>query len=285
MTQISNHTCRLCNGVTKFRFQKTVLQRYPVSFFECEVCESLMAEEPYWLDEAYAIPGVHIDVSILGRSLKNWVATNALLRVLDPSRSWVCLDYGCETGVFVRLMRDLGHNFFGYDRYADAHFCDAFCADTDKYKYDLLSSFEVFEHFSNPQVELKSLLDLDVKVVVFSTWFYEKNHDVDWGYLAPECGQHVFFYSVKAMKLFASQLGYEFVHCRYFSILFKPNLLKPSEIQALHHFVENSQRIVSEGLASALEQVMFGNEFMNADSERAMTLLKNLLARSGGLAE
>ena len=86
--------CRLCSAVARFRFQKAVLARHNVAYYACDACGSMQTEAPYWLDAAYDIPGVHIDVGIASRTLRNWIGLALLFDAIGLDRSANIVDYG-----------------------------------------------------------------------------------------------------------------------------------------------------------------------------------------------
>jgi hypothetical protein len=82
--------CRLCDGTTLLKFRRIVLLKYDVGYHKCLKCGSIQTDGPFWLDEAYSIPGVHIDVGIASRTVRTWIlpphfsitlATRRMLRV------------------------------------------------------------------------------------------------------------------------------------------------------------------------------------------------------------
>ncbi len=74
--------------------------------------------------------------------------------------------------------------------------------------YDIVTAFEVVEHFAHPETELAGLFRLAPQVLITSTQPYEGGMAKDWWYIGPETGQHVFFYSHKALHQIAARFGY-----------------------------------------------------------------------------
>ena len=125
------------------------------------------------------------------------------------------LDYGGGEGIFVRMMRDLGFNFYRHDLYADnlyARFFDLndFPKET---KFDVLTAFEVFEHLADPLTEIKKMLELIQILLLFSTELQpseEMKKLEDWWYIVPETGQHISFYNETSLEKIADLLGLNF---------------------------------------------------------------------------
>lgn len=266
----SNLACRLCGGQESCHlFSKTILGLYEVGYFECKSCGSLQTQFPYWLDEAYSIPGVHLDVGIASRSVKNWFGLSALLNEIDFPKDSLAIDFGTSRGLFARLMRDAGYSFFGYDKFSIPEFVNYFCLDSlEGSRPALITAFEVFEHFAEPAKSLKQLFETGASMIVFSTWFY-KGHDKDWIYIAAECGQHVFFYTESALRNFAAEHGYELKLTAFFFLLLRPGSLEAHQLAGIDRFAANSEEMVRGTLVSQFENVKFGNDFMNRDLETA----------------
>jgi hypothetical protein len=213
--------CRLCGARAKFVYALDVLARHKVNYFECESCGSLQTEYPYWLDDAYSIPGVHVDTGQAARVIQTWIRIVFLLETIDFDKNVDCIDYGGSSGLLTRLMRDSGFQYFAYDRYERAKYSNYFQIDRlDAKTPILISAFEVFEHFSNPKTALDELFATKAELIVFSTQFYE-GQGPNWDYLFPACGQHVFFYKERALRAFAHDRGYNLIRTSDFFILLR----------------------------------------------------------------
>jgi hypothetical protein len=92
------------------------------------------------------------------------------------------------------------------DKYAVPTYSQGF-SEPDFAAPDFVLAFEVLEHFATPARELEDLFQLRPKVLLASTAIYADQR-ADWWYLAPESGQHVFFYSEKAVRMIAERFGY-----------------------------------------------------------------------------
>ena len=69
------------------------------------------------------------------------------------------------------------------------------------------------------------MFSLNPQVLFVSTGIYT-NEQSDWWYLAPESGQHIFFYSREALHLIANKYGYRLLLTNGDFILFvRPGLL------------------------------------------------------------
>ena len=216
-----NESCRLCGGTTTVVFTRRVLQRFEVDFRRCEDCESLQTERPYWLNEAYSSAIASMDTGAVERNLICQAAISCVAAVLRLKGR--VLDYGAGTGLLCRLLRDRGHDAYAYDKYAQPAYAAAFSVDQAHAgiePIDLLCAIEVFEHFDDPDSQLTELFALRPNVFVATTIPY-KGEGKDWWYLSADTGQHVFFYSSKALKTVAAKFGYIYLEVGTFHIFSK----------------------------------------------------------------
>jgi hypothetical protein len=206
--------CRLCGGETAFAFRKVLLGKFDVGFFRCSQCKSLQSEEPYWLAEAYASAVDAMDTGAAQRVLHCFALTHSVLRVLGCRTA---LDFGGGFGLLCRLLRDAGHDAYWYDQYSSPGYATGFVG-SPRDAYDLITSFEVIEHFPNPRDDLDAIFVGERKAVLLMTELYAGQGE-DWWYLAPEEGQHIFFYSPEALRFVGERYGYQLLLCHEF-ILF-----------------------------------------------------------------
>ncbi len=196
--------CRLCGGAVVPRFSLVVLQKYRVHYVQCAACQSLQTEAPFWLDEAYQNHNLSsLDTGAVQRNMHNLAACYCLSKLFGVKN---VLDIGGGDGLLCRMLRDYDINCYVKDKYASPVYAQGF-TDHDFDKPDMVIGFEVLEHFANPDAELDDLFVNDSKILLLSTSIYSGERE-NWWYLSPESGQHVFFYSKKAMDLIAKKYGY-----------------------------------------------------------------------------
>ena len=210
-------TCRLCGGVTRERFRLTLLGRHSVGYCACTACGSLQTETPHWLDEAYASGNLSpLDTGAAQRCIDNQATCVAIARWLGLRN---VVESGGGDGLLCRLLRDHGLNAYSTDRHAPSVYAQGF--DTADFATpDLVLAFEVVEHFADPRSELKALFAGQPKAVLVSTDIY-RDQGADWWYLSPETGQHVFFYSRKALRDFGASQGYRLVAAGAYSLFLR----------------------------------------------------------------
>lgn len=206
MTPHQTTVCRACGDKAEFFFEKRILGKYDVAYFKCGTCGHVQTEEPHWLDEAYGDGASKLDVGMADRCV--WTAQTmvAFASRLKIAPEAPCLDWGAGTGLFVRLCRDYGMNFFYFDRYPRNVFALGFEAEPAGQNWIAISAFEVAEHFSNPRENFGELLRLSPRYVLFSTLLYN-GEAPDWWYFTDN-GQHVAFYTRTSLEEIGKHYGY-----------------------------------------------------------------------------
>lgn len=196
--------CSICESNSSKIFDALVLGIYVTDYFQCDNCGFIQTEKPYWLEKAYASPIASIDVGLVYRNL---YLSNILPSILDTfsNKEDSYIDYGGGYGMFVRIMRDKGFDFYLHDIYAENLFAKHFelkdCSRPKKFAS--LTAFEVFEHLVNTVGELEKMFELS-DTIIFSTELQPKatfSHAGDWWYFMPETGQHIAFYSLKSLEI------------------------------------------------------------------------------------
>ena len=117
--------CRICRSETRSIGRALVLGKHRVEYFACETCGFVQTEEPHWLAEAYTEAITSQDIGLVGRNVQFAGLMRQVLPVFfDHHAQFV--DYGGGYGMFVRLMRDYGFDFFRYDTYCQNIFAKGF---------------------------------------------------------------------------------------------------------------------------------------------------------------
>src|SRR5262249_3416279 len=138
--------CRLCQAEAALCGDQIVLGRLTVLYYRCPVCDLIQTEQPTWLAEAYSGLNAAIDTRGIDRNRLTARLTWLTASVLGLPPAARCLDYGGGHGVFVRMMRDFGLDFCWFDRFAENLYARGFEGNPAD-RYELVTAFEVFEHF------------------------------------------------------------------------------------------------------------------------------------------
>lgn len=196
--------CKICQGDTLPAFVAPILRKYPTTYFRCTACGFMQTETPYWLAESYASAINDIDLGPVNRAITGAALIEGIiLGSFDETAKFI--DYGAGYGVLVRLMRDRGFDFYWRDLYCENLFAKQFVAQPGM-KFELLTAFEVFEHFVDPLDEIATMLAFSGNVL-FSTLLVPAHAQspADWWYFGPEHGQHIAFYTLPALQIIAQK--------------------------------------------------------------------------------
>jgi hypothetical protein len=204
---MSDHqACRVCGSDVKTIFSAIIRERHSVKFFRCSACGFVQTEEPYWLEEAYREPIGARDTGILARNADMAAIVSVLIYwLLDRSGRFV--DYGGGYGVLTRMMRDIGFDYYLFDRFATNLFAKGYEYD-GQFVAEGVTAFEVFEHLPNPARDLEEVFRISGNVI-FSTQLLPDPVPAPeaWWYYALDRGTHVSFYTVRALEAIAERHG------------------------------------------------------------------------------
>ncbi len=198
---------KITGGPTTKLFSTKVLGKYSVEYFRCDQTGFIQTEEPYWLDESYVDAITELDIGLVGRNL---TMRNVAETVIDGwfNRKGKFVDYGGGYGLFVRLLRDVGLDFYRSDPICVNLFAKSFDWPADSTQQaELLTAWEVFEHLPNPRESLQEMLTIS-KSILFSTELVPRSGVKkvdDWWYFTPETGQHVSLYTQKSLEHLAAE--------------------------------------------------------------------------------
>ena len=206
--------CKICNNPSEKIFEKTILQKYLTGYYKCVSCAFVQTDDPIWLSEAYESAITSLDIGLLSRNLYlQYEISNILDNVFPDAK--IMLDYAGGYGVLVRIMRDAGYNFYREDLYCENIFARHFdIADSKTTKFDIVTAFEVLEHFSNPLLQIENVFKF-ADVAIFSTVLTPKtNLEIEnWWYISQETGQHIAFYTTAAMNFIAKKFNRKY-YCK-----------------------------------------------------------------------
>jgi len=217
--------CKICAAQTPKVFSARVMNKYDVEYFRCNNCEYLFTENPYWLDEAYERASNISDTGIISRNQHFTILLSPVIYFLF-NKEKKYMDYAGGYGLFTRMMRDIGFDFYWHDPYCENLFTTGFEINIKKESnFELITAFEVFEHLIDPVDELKKMLQLN-NTIVFSTEILPKSvpKPDEWWYYAFEHGQHISFYSLQTLKFLAEKFGLNLYTSADLFIMTKRNL-------------------------------------------------------------
>jgi len=212
--------CNICGASAKFLFTKKILHKYDVKYYQCSECGFHFTEKPYWLNEAYSDVIAKTDTGLVARNLSISKKLAPILFFLTKKND-KCVDISGGYGLFVRLMRDIGFDYYWEDEFCENILAQGFEANDEHYK--LATAFEVLEHLENPYELLSNKLKkYNFDILITSTSLYRKSlPKQNWDYYSLETGQHISFYKSKTIKALANRLGMKALVIGNFQIFYK----------------------------------------------------------------
>lgn len=183
------------------------MNRYDIDYYLCNSCVFLQTEEPYWLNESYRESINITDTGILARNY-DFARITAVIIYFLMNKNGKFLDFAGGYGIFTRLMRDIGFDFYWSDLYSKNLVARGFEYSADIGQVGLVTSFESFEHFLNPMKEIEEMLSYS-RSLLFSTWLLPDPipQPNKWWYYGLEHGQHISFYSLKTLQWISSHFN------------------------------------------------------------------------------
>jgi hypothetical protein len=203
--------CKICESRARAYARATVRNAHATAVFQCESCGFVFFDPVTWLSEAYAEPIDTTDVGYVARNVEaaEFVA-RFLLHIHKPG-DFYC-DYGAGYGMFVRLMRDRGFPFHWHDplcRNLFASYCEAVPAFFAPYR--AVTAIEVFEHLPDPVPALAKIIEFGSMILFTTVVIPSPAPPVErFPYFGFEHGQHVSFYTPRALHLLAERVGLQY---------------------------------------------------------------------------
>ncbi len=203
--------CKICNSTSHFFANAKILNKYLIAYYQCRNCGFIQTEEPFWIEKAYTSAINNSDVGMVSRNIANASTSKAIIsKLFDPTGKFI--DFGGGYGMFVRLMRDYGFDFYRSDKYCQNLFANGFDLENSACdRFELVTAFEVLEHLQEPTQGLDTLLALSTNIL-FATELipYSNPKPEEWWYYGLDHGQHISFYTVASLKHLASSNGLNF---------------------------------------------------------------------------
>ena len=205
--------CRICNSDMEVIFKANVLNKYDVAYHKCKGCGFIQTDSPFWLEESYSDAITSLDIGLVSRNIMfSDLIEKVLKRSFDYNAGF--LDFAGGYGMFVRMMRDKGFDFYWCDKYCDNLYAKDFSDDMSdtSIKFEAITAFEVFEHLVDPMSEIENLFQY-TDTIIFSTEQIPSEpirSSHDWWYISPEIGQHISFYSKESFEFIARKFSCDF---------------------------------------------------------------------------
>lgn len=198
--------CKICNQNSDKKFESLILGKYLTSYFACPACGFVQTGEPVWLEESYTEAINSCDTGILSRNIRLRESVSTILyHFFDRQAAF--LDYAGGYGVFTRLMRDIGFDYYWCDKYSKNIFAHGLEYDNNQ-PIELVTAFEVLEHLVEPLEDIEKMLSIS-RNILFTTELLPKPlpSPRDWWYYGVEHGQHISFYTRTTLENIAQRFG------------------------------------------------------------------------------
>jgi hypothetical protein len=237
--------CKVCGQTVSHQFSVKILNKYVGDYYKCSNCLFLFAGDPFWLKEAYKNPINLTDTGLVNRNISFHKILSVLIYLLYD-RQGRFLDYAGGYGIFTRLMRDTGFDFYWYDLYCENLMAKGFEYDMNlNEKIEVLTAFEVLEHLENPIPEIEKMLTYSHNIILSTEllpfpipdpenfWYYGFDH-----------GQHISFYSPATLIFIARKFGLNYYNLgslhlftpKIFSLIYLKSLKKTAKL--LYPFIK-----------------------------------------------
>jgi len=267
---MNKNLCKICNSDRKKIFSKEILGKYQIDYYKCNNCGFIQTEKPYWLDESYSNAITSLDIGLVSRNISLSVLVEDILCRNFEIRSKY-LDFAGGYGLFTRIMRDKGFDFYHSDKYCQNIFAEHFTIDDlsgENKRFELVTSFELMEHIENPYVELDGIFSMTDNLLLSTELIPDSNVE-KWWYLAVEHGQHISFYTKKSLDILAAR--YNKV-CHSFGNL---------------HLITSKQEVVFSGnlsksqkLLNILKNKVTPVEKLVSKTQRDFEYVKNIISKN-----
>lgn len=196
--------CKVCDRNTMFLGNARIMGKHLAEFRCCINCGFIQVENPCWIEEAYKKVMTDGDTGLVRRNFIFSKLSYTLIK-LGFGKKGRFIDYGAGYGLFVRLMRDQGLDYFWHDKFSENLFAAGYEAKFGT-KYDLLTAFEVFEHFLEPRKGLEEMLQFSNSIFFSTSIVPVPTPKPDqWFYYGIEHGQHLSFYTKKSLEILGEE--------------------------------------------------------------------------------
>ncbi len=214
-------SCKVCSSTLEKSFGAVILNKYDVDYFYCSNCGFLQTEEPYWLDEAYNSPIANADTGLVSRNVAISKRLSGLLTFFFNEKGKF-LDVAGGYGILVRLMRDIGFDFYWSDPYCENLAAKGFEVSAAEPPFDAVTAFEVLEHVYDPLSFIeKAFRESKSSTIIFSTELFSGCPPTaeSWYYYVFPTGQHISFYQHKTFEFIAKKMSLKFYSFGNFHML------------------------------------------------------------------
>lgn len=217
--------CRICGSPASFFATGLLMGKYDVKYYRCGGCGFVQTEEPYWLAESYSDAITGSDVGLVSRNITVARLVRTLVHVFFDAGGKF-LDYGGGYGLMVRMMRDYGLDFYLSDKHCENIFAACFDADIPGgQRFELVTAVDVLEHLSDPVAEIARMLEVTDNIFLTTELMPpEVPKPGEWWYYGMDHGQHISFFTGRALSVIAEKYGLNLYSRNSFHLLTRKKL-------------------------------------------------------------
>lgn len=223
--------CSICSNQMDACFTSIVMRKYSAEYKVCSKCGYLTVHNPHWFEEAYTSVITTADTGLVMRNVSLAPKVAGVLYWLMGARSGGrYVDVAGGYGLFTRLMRDLGFDFYWADKYCENKMSRGFEYQQGMGACSAVTAFEILEHLSDPVTFIEEIFSITrAPVLLFSTELYEgaPPRPGEWPYYAFATGQHIAFYQRRTLEALGAKLGYYFASANGLHIFSRTRVNEP----------------------------------------------------------
>jgi hypothetical protein len=268
--------CKICTSNAYLAFTAKILRKYSAEFFCCQKCGFLFANDPHWLEEAYSSAITDADTGLVARNvdIARRLASVLYLCTPDPELGRY-VDIAGGYGMLTRLMRDVGFDFYWFDRYCENVLAKGFEFSNELRGCRAVTAMEVMEHVSDPMGFIEESLSFaGADTLIFTTELFDGAPPSPgaWWYYTFETGQHISFYQTRSLESIASRMGLKFASARGIHILSRERVNEPLLRFSTHSVVSRLGEIWIRrrlGSKTVADHNLMLSRSLNADSARS----------------
>ena len=219
-------SCYLCNSENFFKRSGSVRDDSSIDILECIDCELVyLSSSNHIRDGHYEGSGMHEEEINIKKWLKECKEDDdrRYKFVKDKIKNKTLLDFGCGAGGFIEIAKQSAKKALGVELEIALQssfkerglkvFSNILKAQKEGLRYDVITSFHVFEHLPDPKrviLELSKLLTDQGEIIIevpnsndALLTLYENNDFQNFSYWS----QHLFLFNKKTMTEFVKQSG------------------------------------------------------------------------------
>jgi hypothetical protein len=189
----------------------------------------------------------------------------SLFGLIAARRRLKWLDFGGNTGLLSRLLRDYGVDAGSIDKYERNIFSKGFTPQAP----DVVSLVEVIEHLEDPVGCIREIAScLNPNYIFIATQLIPATGiDSSWWYLQLNTGQHISFFTIRALKVLAAKSGYQLMNCGSVFVMYRKTALRSMVCSVYRGLLVAGAPYVLNGLYPLVSRKWINRDFLSASGK------------------